>query len=302
MPTSKNPLNTAASVTNRLYCNASWVALILFGTGHSALQAANTPFILTEQKEASRQIDNDLTTILRDAGIERLYEDLSDNVLTESQQARQSCNDSPAYADTVQQFIGQLLNAQQLLDTNLAHISSLIEPIQLKEIADWMESPAGKQITVAESNSANWSDDEYAQRERLLTKNPDWNESRQRLVLRMVDASAITTFVAALHTETTALVLQAGDCAADEESRLELAKTISQTKNDETFFGFLLRNDIHKTAGMIFSDVSDADLEAYVAHSQSAAGQEWNAALLQSIRATLQDRHAPLQEFLTAID
>jgi hypothetical protein len=253
------------------------------------------------RSESPAQAQKALTAMLHAAGIARLYQDLAATVLAESHLARQVCEDSTANADNIRHFVSQALSVDQLMEASVEQLSHLIEQSMIDEVAHWMTSVAGRQILEAEAQSADWSADEFERRELALASDPDWNDARQRLILHVLDATATVPFVTALHSETSALVLQAGDCIASDASRPLINRRIQQARNEEAFYSVFLRNDMLTTAAMIFSDISDADLDTYVRYSQSAAGRAWNQALLETIRQVLRDRHAPMQRFLAAI-
>jgi len=295
-------LPAAVVAIGRLCRTSTLCALISSCAGLSTSQAANSAASGSLFTDSTVEISEKLTTMLLDSGIQRLYTDLATTVLAESAQTRQACNDPSAKADAIQQFIGQVLEVESMVDESVKQMTRHMPPTLTDSVAVWMASPAGKRIMDAEVSSADWDGDEYNRRQLELTHNSDYNETRQRLILNVIDSSMTVNFVAALHTETTALVLQTGDCIANNESRSTTSQTVMQTQGDEEFYGALLRNDIHTTAAMIFSDISSADLEAYVAHNQSTAARTWNAALLQSIRQTLRDRHPPLQRYLASFN
>lgn len=291
----------AVAAIGRLCRTSVLCALILSCAAMSTSQAANSTASGSLFTDSTVELHTKLTTMLLDSGIHRLYTDLATTVLAESAQTRQACNDPSAKADAIQQFIGQVLDVQSMVDESVKQMTQHMPPLLSESVAVWMASPAGKRITDAEASSADWTDEEFNRRQLELANNPDYNETRQRLILNVIDSSMTVNFVAALHTETTALVLQTGDCIANDESRSATSQTVLQTQSDEGFYGTLLRNDIHTTAAMIFSDIGDADLEAYVAHNLSTAARTWNTALLQTIRQTLRDRHPPVQHFLAIL-
>lgn len=279
----------------RKYATLTLFLLTMVNAWISTVQAAEAP------SASITQAQNKLKVMLHDSGITRIYDDLATTVLTETSIARHTCEDTSANAGNIQRFISQILDVDHLMDASVEQLSHSIEQPVIDKVSDWMKSDAGQQILEAEIQSADWSDDEYEQRKLALASNPDWNDARQRLILRVIEATATVSFIAALHTETSAFVLQAGDCIANDASRAVLKQRIQQARNDESFYSVFLRNDIHTTAAIIFSDVNGVDLEAYVVHSQSDAGQAWNKALKNSIRQVLSDRHLPIQNFLTVI-
>ena len=177
-------------------------------------------------------------------------------------------------------------------------LSRDIDVPTLDRIAEWMRSDAGRLIHKAELQSADWSEDEFEKRQYALSNDSAWNEARQKLIRRVIDAAATVAFVTALHSETSALVLQVSDCDASEASRALLKERIQKDRRDESFYAVFLRNNIHMTAAMIFKDISDEDLESFIRHSQSAAGRAWRQSLLKTVRQVLDDRHAPIQQFL----
>lgn len=251
--------------------------------------------------ESPTQLQTMLSVMLHESGIARLYEDLLEIVLTETRLARQTCNDTPANAFKIQRFISQTLDVNLMMEDSVEQLSRALEQSMIDKIADWKTSDSARLIQKAEAQSVDWSEEEFAQRKLTLANNSDWNDERRKLITRVLVADATVPFVTALHSETSALVLQAGDCVASDTSRASIKHRIQQARNDESFYSVFLRNDIHTTAAIIFNDISDADLDAYVKHSQSAEGRAWNEALLNMIRQVLRNRHAAVNRLLVDI-
>lgn len=241
-----------------------------------------------------------LIEMLQDSGIPRLYADVAATVIAETHVARLSCEESTAYSDDVQSFISDTLNVDQMMDKSVVYLSQHIEPSVLNEMANWMTSAAGLRIQEAEAQAATWSDDEFERREQALAIDMRWNPARQELITRVLDTAGTVSFVTALHSESSALVLYASDCVATDVSRASIESRVRKARSDEGFYSVFLRNGMVMTAAMIFCDISDSHLNAYVKHSESSAGRAWNKALLASVRQVLQERHGPIQRFLAA--
>lgn len=225
--------------------DAAKLAQLLVERSGVAVQLQAVPKSFTDQLPQLRgQVPDDLLLALADAGREAYRPELMANE------------------------IAQLL-AQSLT------------PAEMKKAITWLDSGVGRRVTLAEERASASMDDASLKRYAEQTKNQSPSSRRQKGIRDLIDVTGSLEFTVKLM-EGTALGMAIGmDSTQPEQKRVgaaflrkQIEKVMPKDQLKET-----LRQVMPGIFGYTYREVSDADLEAYVAFLRSPNGKRVNDAI-----------------------
>ncbi len=237
-----------------------------------------------------------ISQLLGDSGIEAHLTTVADTIVVE---ARQGFGQCPEAADFPPSRIDRLQRAfaPDALMRDIVHeVDAVLTGSEVKQIARWMNSPAGIQVRQAESAVSELDESAFDAASARLTSSDAWTPERRALVSALVRASDAADFLTAVNTEISAAVHLAAVCVVDAASLESIDKVIIDERRDASFYAVFMGIQLLVPTGVVFESLSDTDLQAYLDFVGSPSGKRYHETLTESTRTALRAAVADLRE------
>ena len=160
-------------------------------------------------------------------------------------------------------------------------LAQTLKPAEMQKAIAWLETGVGRRVTLAEERASASMDEAALKRYAEQTKHQPPSARRQKAIQDLIEVTGSLEFTAKL-VEGTALGVAIGmDSTQPVQKRVGVAflrKQIEKTMPKEQLKD-MLRQAMPGIFGYTYREVSDADLEAYLAFLRSPNGKRVNDAI-----------------------
>lgn len=250
------------------------------------------------QAQDSRQ--HLLASLYHYSGMHTQLYRVRDTVLEETAQSLNGCADDAAFPD-IDKLVANSINTQALKADYVQRLGEQLSSAQINQIIKWTRSPVGLKVHQLEANSLTLDE---ASLNALISDyrlSGELTKDRALAINKMLVNTGAVYFVSALNTESSAIVVMTSLCKLDSESLSIAQKAVRSARGEEGLIRVFLKQDFLMPASVIYRELSDDELNQFIAFTESDSGQAYYKALVQSIRLVLSGRVASLEQRLEAM-
>lgn len=236
--------------------------------------------------------------LYQQAGLDQHFEHLWQQVDTEYKLLPKKQADTSIDL-SVQMTIKKEFSESRIKDSILEFWGQHLVATDIRAISEWLASPAGQKITLAEINASTLIDEQaYAQYMASLKNNPP---SKTRIdLLRFLDkavrASAASTDMG-IHINLAAATAQhaSGQAPENAEALSEQAKSLER---DRGFIRAMLRQEVLKFNLFTYRHINNSELRDYISFAESASGASYHESTFFAVRDAMNKATLELQQQL----
>lgn len=221
-------------------------------------------------------------------------------VQQESIKAQQFCETRDALPD-IEKTLTKVLAADALRTNFIGELSERITPTQRDIIVSWTQSEAGQQVYKAEADSLDSDEQQFDTMYKTFLKSENNTVARAARMSEMLSDTGAVYFISALNTEISALVTFASVCSASAEDISKSDAMVKEERSGEALYRAFMRQELVTPAKVVYQDVSDESVDAYIEFAKSDAGGAYFTALIKGVRAVLSDRVEELKLTLESL-
>lgn len=221
-------------------------------------------------------------------------------VQQESIKVQQACDAQDALPD-IEKALSEVLAADALRTNFIGELSERITPAQRDVIASWMLSEAGQQVYKAEADSLDSDEQQFDAMYKTFLNSKNNTVARTARMSEMLSDTGAVYFISALNTEITALVTLASVCSASVEDINKADVLIKEERSSEALYRAFMRQELITPGKVVYQDVSDKSIDAYIEFAKSDAGSAYFTALIKGVRTVLSERVEELKLALESL-
>ncbi|NND89621.1 MAG: hypothetical protein HKN42_02060 [Granulosicoccus sp.] len=237
--------------------------------------------------------DATLHRILDNAGVLPQLSTLATTIIGESRAQWQSCSPMTVSVDT---WIRQAMSSDLMTQHAVDALRDELDASTVAAVIVWLESAPGQAITRAEHASASLSDAEFNHLFSTLGETPGYRKERAPRIKALLHSTRAAEFVTVLNSELDTLVQLASACSPTRGAIRELLSAASSQRQDLELVTLIMGINLQAPTAVIYRDVDDAVIDAYLEFASSTAGKAYHAALIKVTSDTLVER---LEAFAT---
>lgn len=230
-----------------------------------------------------------LNTIYEVSGIHSQLSWALSVVQEESKKARLSCSTADKIPD-IDKMLVDILSVQELRESFLNELKDRLNPTQRKEVVAWASSTAGQKIFKAEADSASNDEADFDTMYKAYQNSDTNSEARTERMSTMLSDTGAVYFISAINTEISALVSMASVCSTSSDDIASAEAVIKEERSGEALYRAFMRQELVVPANVIYQNVPDEDIDAYIEFANSDAGEAYFTALIKGVRAVLSER------------
>lgn len=249
-------------------------------------QAFSVESHLFGQSLHTRQASLDATAqrILDDAGVLPQLIGALDTILEESREQWLNCN-TPSEA--IEYWLAEAMSAEWMIRHSVDSFRDALDEKTLAAVIAWQDSSAGQAIIKAERASANLSDEQFGRLVSEISAAPGYLEKRGPRIQDLLVATRTAEFVTVLNSELNTLVSLSTECSPSVDTIQEIMDKANAERRDPDLLVLIMGFNLQMPTAVVFRDIDDAVIDAYLEFSKSSAGRTYHAALIELTRNAL---------------
>jgi len=221
-------------------------------------------------------------------------------VQQESTKAQQSCQTQDVLPN-IENALSEILAADALRTNFIGELRERITPAQRDRIISWMLSEAGQQVYKAEADSLNSDEQQFDAMFKTFQNSENNTDARTARMSEMLSDTGAVYFISALNTEISALVTVASVCSASIDDISKADALIKEERSGEALYRAFMRQELVTPGKVVYQDVTDESIDAYITFAKSDAGSAYFTALIKGVRTVLSERVEELKLALESL-
>lgn len=236
--------------------------------------------------------------LLEFVGLTAQIDRTADTIATETIAALKKCEQTTSEPEKVGEFLRTLYKPEALAETAQEQVEQHLSAEEKNDLITWINSPTGRKVYAAESALNDADSDKLPELESALVASEQWTEERQRSIYKIVRATRIHHYVAALNTALSAAVAMGSACKTDFGSLNGIELAQQRDRADEKLLAGLMLNTFIVPTGVIMQPLSDEELQEYFLFSVTETGKKWHALVIDTARSMIVDRIPDIRSYL----
>lgn len=226
----------------------------------------------------------------------------ADTIVAEVTAALEECETQVHNAGDRSAFLRSLYAPEALADAAREMFNENLSREDKAVLQKWISSPLGMKVYDAESALQDVDPDTLPELESALIASEEWTQERQREIYRILRATRVHHYVAALNTALSAAIAMGSSCESDFGSLNSIEIAQQREKGDEKLVAGLMLQGFIVPTGVILKPLDAAELKDYFLFSVTPVGRKWYALVIDTVRAIVTERIPQIRQYIEQRD